>query len=46
MSIDLVTVHSGGYHGYWPSNYYDVNARYGQTRQLKSTIATMETAGY
>ncbi len=40
---DLFT--TGGYHGYWPSNYYDVNPRYGQARQLKSTIAEMENAG-
>ncbi|KAK9824061.1 hypothetical protein WJX72_007464 [[Myrmecia] bisecta] len=35
----------GGYHGYWPCDFYSPNTNYGTKSDLKRMVHTLESAG-
>jgi len=35
----------GGYHGYWPADYYSTNGHFGTAEDLKDVIATYQHSG-
>ena len=36
---------AGGYHGYWPADYYSTNGHFGTADDLKHVIATYQESG-
>ncbi|KAK9823507.1 hypothetical protein WJX72_003245 [[Myrmecia] bisecta] len=51
MNVDAFMMSSvtdntpGGYHGYWPCDFYSPNTNYGTKSDLKHMVHTMESAG-